>query len=207
MKPTLPAAFLAALSVLASVSAAPINFNFKDPKGVNNVVFMIDAPLESTNGTASGISGKANFDPADPASVKGTITLDVASLRVSNSMMQDHLLGEQWMNVESFPTISFEITGTSNVRTSGDTTDADVSGDLTIKGTTKAVTVPVKMTFLKGKLKERGGSRVNGDLLVVRSSFSIKRSDYGINPGRMLDKVSDEIGLKLSIVGIAPYSQ
>ena len=44
------------VALTASAVAAPIQFNFKDPKGVNNVVFKTDAPLESINGTASGIS-------------------------------------------------------------------------------------------------------------------------------------------------------
>jgi polyisoprenoid-binding protein YceI len=41
-------------------------------------------------------------------------------------------------------------------------------------------------------------------LLVIRASFVIKRSDFGINKGQMEDKVSDEIQLNLSIAGQAP---
>ena len=60
--------------------------------------------------------------------------------------------------------------------------------------------MPVKLTYLKDKL----GARVpnaQGDLLVVRSSFSIKRSDFGLNPGQMEDKVANAIELTLSIAG------
>lgn len=194
---------IAAAAVAAN--AAPTSFDFKDPKGVNNIVFLIDAPLESINGTASGISGTASFNPENPASVTGTINLEVASLRVSNDRMQEHLVSDRWMDAAQFPMITFEVTGASNVRTNGDTTEADLTGNMTIKGVTKTITVPARLTFLKGKLKARG-SRVDGDLLVVRSSFSVNRSDFGINAGQMLDKVTDEIGLTLSIVGIAPYS-
>ena len=201
---TLP---LIAAAIAASVSAAPITFDFKDPKGVNNVLFHFDAPLESTNGTAAGIAGSAVFDPENPGDVKGTITLDVASIRVPNNMMQGHIQGPMWMNSESFPTISFEITGASNVHTDGDKTKADITGNMTIKGNTLVITIPVTMTYLKGKLKARGGSKVNGDLLVVRSNFSVKRSDYDINPGKMLDKVADDIQLTMSIAGIAPYAE
>ena len=201
------ATLLLLAAVAVPVNAAPTSFDFKDPKGVNNVVFLIDAPLESINGTGTGISGAALFDPENPGAVTGTINLEVASLRVPNNTMQGHLVGERWMHAEQYPTITFEVTGASNVRTSGDTTEADITGNLTVKGTTKAITVPAKLTYLKGKLKARGGSRVDGDLLVVRSGFSVKRSDYGINPGQMLDKVTDEIGLTLSIVGIAPYAE
>ena len=42
---------------------------------------------------------------------------------------------------------------------------------------------------------------LNGDLLVIRANFSIKRSDFGLMPGQMQDKVSETIELTLSIAG------
>ena len=45
---------------------------------------------------------------------------------------------------------------------------------------------------------------MEGDLLVLRSTFTIKRSDYGIKPGQNLDKVADEVELRLAIAGAAP---
>ena len=56
---------------------------------------------------------------------------------------------------------------------------------------------------LKGKLGQRVPN-LQGDLLVIRSSFTIKRSDFGINPGAPQDKVSDEIALTLSVAGASP---
>jgi hypothetical protein len=55
---------------------------------------------------------------------------------------------------------------------------------------------------LKDKLKARSGKE--GDLLVLRTSFVVKRSDYGINTGKFEEKVSDEIDLSLSLAGSAP---
>jgi polyisoprenoid-binding protein YceI len=43
-----------------------------------------------------------------------------------------------------------------------------------------------------------------GDLLVIRSSFTIKRSDFNINTGQFEDKVSDAIEITLSIAGASP---
>jgi polyisoprenoid-binding protein YceI len=43
-----------------------------------------------------------------------------------------------------------------------------------------------------------------GDLLVIRSHFTIKRSDFNINPGQFEDKVSDTIEINLSIAGASP---
>ena len=59
------------------------------------------------------------------------------------------------------------------------------------------------MTFLKDKLGQRVPNQ-QGDLLVIRANFSIKRSDFGIMPGRMEDKVSETIELTLSIAGASP---
>jgi polyisoprenoid-binding protein YceI len=186
----------------SSLRAAPIEFDFKDPKGVNNVVFKTDAPLESINGTGTGVAGKVTFDPSNPGAIKGKIVLDVKSLRVPNPRMQEHLHGPDWMNAAQHPDIVFEVVQAKNVKTDGNTTTADVLGKMTIKGSTKEMTVPVKITYLKDRLKDRQGKE--GDLLVIRSNFNIKRSDFGINASKGEDKVSNEIELSLSVAGSAP---
>lgn len=186
--------------------AGPQTFDFKDPKGVNNAVFKLDAPLEAINGTASGISGTVTFDPADAASLKGRIVVEAKSLHVPNPMMKEHLHGEQWMDVAKHPEISFEAVRTANVRTSDNTITADVTGKLTLRGVTKELTVPVKFTYLKDKLGARTNGRMQGDLLVVRANFTVKRADFGINPGAPADKVAEEIDLTLSLAGAAPRS-
>jgi len=105
--------------------------------------------------------------------------------------------------VAKFPEISFEAKELKNVKTSGDTTTADVIGTFTCKGIAKDITVPVKFTYLKDKLSKRVPN-MNGDLLVIRAAFNIKRSDFGIMPGQMEEKVSDAIELTLSIAGASP---
>ena len=183
--------------------AAPQTFDFKDPKGVNNAVFKLDAPLEAIQGSANGISGSVAFDPESPASTKGKLVITAASLHVPNPMMKQHLQGNQWMEVAKFPEISFETKELKNVKTSGDTTTAEVLGTLTIKGVAKEITTPVKLTYLKGKLGQRVPN-MKGDLLVIRTTFTIKRSDFGINPGAPQEKVSDDIELSLSVAGASP---
>ena len=180
--------------------AAPQTFDFKDPKSVNNAVFKLDAPLEAINGSANGISGTATFDPANPAATKGKIVVAASSLRVPNPMMNQHLQGEQWLDTARHADITFESKELKNVKTAGDTTTADVTGTLTIKGTAREITVPVKFTYLKDKLGQRVPN-MKGDLLVIRTNFTIKRTDFGINPGKMEEKVSDAIALPLSIAG------
>ena len=192
------------LSVTSGVlSADSIKFDFRDSKKVNNVVFLMDAPLESINGTATGVSGTVSFDPAKPAATTGKIVLATSSLHVDNPLMKKHMLDEGWMHVSKFPTIEFVAVKMTNVKTSGTTIIATIAGKLTVKGITKKVSVPVRLTYLKGMLIKR--NRVPGDLLVLRCDFTIKRSDYGINAGNNEEKVSDEIELKLRVAGAAPY--
>jgi polyisoprenoid-binding protein YceI len=89
------------------------------------------------------------------------------------------------------------------VKTTGNVTTADVTGTLTLHGVSQKVVVPVKLTYLKDKLKDRL-PQMQGDLLVLRSTFIVKRSDYGINKGTFEDKVSDDIELNLSLAGQSP---
>jgi polyisoprenoid-binding protein YceI len=195
---------LALTSLNLAAWAAPETFDFKDPKGVNNVVFKTDAPLESINGTATGVSGSVDYDPADPGSLKGKIVVEAASLHVPNTTMQGHLQSDKWLDIAKFPDITFETISVSNVKKMGDHTMASVTGNMTIHGVTRKVTVPVKISFLKDKLKDRF-PKLQGDLLVLRATFIVKRSDYGINKGAFEDKVSDDIELTLSLAGQAPH--
>jgi len=190
----------------AQAHAAPLTFDFKDPKGVNNVVFKLDAPLESINGTANGVSGTVTVDPENPGDAKGKIVVTTESLTVPNPLMKEHLVGDQWLNAKVHPEITFEITKISDIERQGDKGEAEVTGTFTLNGVSKEITVDAKVTYLPGKLADRTGGKMQGDLLVIRSEFDIKRSDYNIQPGKNLDKVSDEIELSLSIAGAAPKS-
>jgi polyisoprenoid-binding protein YceI len=179
------------------------SFDFKDPKGVNNVVFNLDAPLEAITGSANGISGKVDFDPANPGGAKGKIVIASSTLHVGNPMMKDHLHSENWLDVKKYPEITFEAKELKNVKTMGDVTTADASGTLTIKGVAKDKTIPVKLSYLKDKLGQRVPNQ-KGDLLVIRSNFQVKRSEFNIMAGQNEDKVSDIIDITLSLAGASP---
>lgn len=197
---------LALLTLAASTGvalAAPQTFDFKDPKGVNNAVFKLDAPLEAINGSANGISGTVTFDPANPAATKGKIVVASSSLHVGNPMMKEHLHSNNWLDVAKFPEITFIAKELKNAKTSNNVTTASVNGTLTIKGISKETTVPISLTYLADKLGQRVPN-MKGDLLVIRANFSIQRSDFGIMPGQTEEKVSNTIDLTLSIAGASP---
>jgi polyisoprenoid-binding protein YceI len=113
------------------------------------------------------------------------------------------MLSDKWLDAAKYPEIVFEAKELKNLKTDGDATTADVSGAFTFKGISKEMTVPVKLTYLKDKLGQRV-PKLKGDLLVIRANFTIKRSDFGIMPGQMEEKVSDAIELTLSIAGASP---
>jgi polyisoprenoid-binding protein YceI len=196
-------AILALISVTGIIFAAPQTFDFKDPKGINNAGFKLDAPLEAINGSASGVSGTVTFDPGNPGATQGKIIVATGSLMLPNPMQRQHMLGDKWLDATKFPEISFESKTFKNVQTAGDTTTADVTGTFTLKGVSKEITVPVKLTCLKDKLGDRVPNQ-KGDLLVIRASFTIKRGDFNIMPGQFEDKVSDAVEITLSIAGASP---
>ncbi len=193
---------------LAGISAAdPVSFDFKDPKGVNAISFHLDSLLEPIAGTANGISGTVSYDPANPAATSGTIVVATPSLTVTNSTMRDHLLSEGWVDAAGHPEITFAITDLSHVETDGKTTTAHANGTFTLKGVTKEISIPVKITHLAGAFGQRiNKPELGGDLLVVRGDFSISRSDFGIRPGQNEDKVADQIDLSIAVVGSAPQA-
>jgi polyisoprenoid-binding protein YceI len=191
------------LATLATaVYAAPESFDFKDPKGVNTATFFLDAPLESVNGSASGISGTVSFDPENPAATTGKIVVAADSLTVPNPMQKEHLHSATWLDVAKYPEITFEAKTLANVKTDGNVTAAEVTGTFTLHGVAKEITVPVKLTFLKDKLSARM-PKLKGDLLVIRANFTLSRDDFNIQKGQYEDKVSPTINLTLSIAGAA----
>jgi len=196
---------LPTLALLATpMVAAPLAFDFKDPKGVNNVTFNLDAPLEAISGSASGIAGTVHFDPENPAETRGKIVVAATTLHVPNPVMKDHLHGAQWMDVARYPEITFETRSLTDVKTEGDNTTAQAHGTFTARGISREMVVPVRLTYLKDRLGARSNGQMQGDLLVIRATFAMKRTDFGIHPGAPQDKVADTIELKLSIAGASP---
>jgi polyisoprenoid-binding protein YceI len=185
--------------------ASGVTFDFKDPKGVNAISFHLDSLLEPISGTANGITGMVNYDPAQPAATSGQIVVATPTLTVTNDTMREHLLSDNWLNAAANPEITFAIKSLEGIRTDGNTTTANAVGSFSLKGVTKEVTVPVTITHLPGAFGKRiNKPELGGDLLVVRGKFSISRTDYGIRPGQNEDKVADEIELSLALVGSAP---
>jgi len=198
---------LLSMSLTGALAAAPATYDFKDPKGVNAIQFHLDSLLEPISGTASGVSGSVSYDPANPGATTGRIVVAAKTLLVTNTMMTEHLHSPMWLDVAVHPEITFELAKLSDVQNNGNTTTATATGQFTLKGVAKEISVPVKLTHLADAFGKRiNKPEVKGDLLVIRGEFTIQRADYGIQPGKNEDKVNSEIKLTLAIVGGAPQS-
>ena len=178
-------------------------FDFKDPKGVNNIIFQMDAPLESINGSGDRISGKVSYNPAMPEKTKGTIILDSKSLHVGNPVLKEHMHGIDWLNVEKFKQIKFQLTKLHSIKKEKNDVNALAKGKMTIRNITIEMDIPVKLTYLKGLLEKR--NRTPGDLLILRSKFKVKRDDFDIQKGKNLEKVANDIEISLNLAGAYLY--
>ena len=195
------AALLSILTIAAMASAASDEFDFKDPKGVNAIYFVLDSELEPIMGMATGISGTVNFDPENPKDVTGKIVVRASSVHTSNKKMTTYLRSKDWLDTKTHKTIEFEFKEVTKVETPRDNVfHLTVVADFTCKGITREITVPVRVAYLTGKMAARMRGK-EGDLLALRVDFTIKRSDFGIKAGMMEQSVADEIELKVRIIG------
>ncbi len=176
------------------------DFDMKDPKGVNSILFSLDAPLEVINGSGNDLSGKVSFDPANAKTFNGEIVLNVDSLKPTNSTMAEHLHSEGWLDKAKHPKIEVAFLSVESAEKKGDEHVLQVKTKITVKGISKDQTITISVTHLPGKLGERIQKK-EGDLLALRSVFTIKRSDFGLQAGEHLSKVADDIKVSALLIG------
>jgi polyisoprenoid-binding protein YceI len=86
------------------------------------------------------VSGSLTLDPSNPDASKVEITIATDSVMVPNAKLKDELVGPQWLDAAKDPQITFK--STKVAKTGADT--ADVTGDFTLHGVTKPLTLHVK---------------------------------------------------------------
>ncbi|MEM6458376.1 MAG: YceI family protein [Planctomycetota bacterium] len=191
------------LSVAWSTPAAAeaVAFDFKDPKGVNGVVFVVDSKLEPITGMIGGVGGTVSYDPADPTSFSGAVTVDLGEISFINSGMTAVLKGADWLDFTGafVATMSFdEVLSVADSDKGGQM--LEVNATMSFGGKDVPLTVNVDVTHLPGAAKDRGAAQ-SGDLLVLRSMFNISRIDLGINEEMPTDKVGETITVMVPIAG------
>jgi len=131
--------------------------------------------------------GTIVIDDADPSKSTFAIEVKTASVDTGNEKRDGHLKSADFFNARQFPTISFKST---SVKSSGDN-KFEVTGDLTLHGVTRPLTVTI----------ERVGAGDKGGQFGYRAgfdaSFAIKRSDFGMT--NMVGPVGDDVNLWVSL--------
>ncbi|MFN0242133.1 MAG: YceI family protein [Planctomycetota bacterium] len=123
-------------------------------------------------GRFNDISGTITYDEAKPESSKVDLTIKTESVDTANGKRDGHLKSPDFFDAKQFPTATF----VSKSVKSKDKKLA-VTGDLTIRGVTKSITIDVEVT---GVAKDGQG----GELAGFYTEFTIQRTDFGVNYGQ-----------------------
>jgi len=133
-------------------------------------------------------TGSFTLNTENPCEMLFDVQIKTDSVDTNAAGRNNHLKGPDFFNAKQFPTISFK---SKSAQSSGENTYA-VSGDLTLHGVTKPITA--QMEFVgQGDKGRRFGYRAGFD-----ATFTIKRSDYGMNfmQGMLGDEVTIMVGLE-----------
>jgi polyisoprenoid-binding protein YceI len=132
------------------------------------------------------VSGSLNLDPKKPADSALEIHIPVATVSTTNAKLDGELKSDAWLGATQFPEIVFK--STKVTETGKDT--AKVTGDLTLHGVTKPVTLAVKFNGAGTNpldKKYTAGFEVSG---------KIKRSDFGVKT--YVPLIGDDVDLIIS---------
>ncbi len=140
------------------------------------------------SGTFNKISGTMDFDPEGGADQKVNMVIDTASLDTNHAERDKHLRSPDFFDVEKFPTATFVSTGYS-----GDANGGTLSGDLTLHGVTKNISIDVS------KIGE-GEDPWGGYRAGFEGSYTLKRSDFGMDFN--LGPAAEEVQVDLFIEAI-----
>lgn len=139
------------------------------------VTRQMNVPVE---GAFRKFDATVTFDPAKPEATKAEFEVDLGSIDLGNAEGETEAKRKLWLNVDAFPKAKFVAT---SVKQAGPGKYL-AEGNLTIKGTTQKIVVPLTMT-------EAAGARV------VEGKFPLKRLQYKIGEGQWsdTDTVADEV--------------
>lgn len=183
-------------SPLAPAAGKTFDFGRPNLAPQQVIVFESNTALEDMVGRTNKVTGSITGDTAKRTGT-GKIVVDLASLNSGIDLRDEHMRSEGWLNVAKYPTATFETTSVKY--TSGN--DFAVSGKFTLHGVTKAIKATATIKYMpESEVTKR--NRFAGDVVQVKTKFSIKLSDYGVKiPDMAKDKVSNTIKISVSIVG------
>jgi len=173
-------------------------FNFEDKR--NQVKFFSTTPLEDITGISNDVKGKVSLNVSDIKTMKGSITISVASIKTAIDLRDEHLRSKNWLDAESYPDITFAIKKVGDIKVIEDNRlEAKVTGDFSVHGVTKEVVSDVTLTYLDAS--EQTKQFAPGDLLGVQAKFNISLSDYNVENMIVGQKVADNIEITATLRG------
>jgi polyisoprenoid-binding protein YceI len=191
-------AVLAASTVMLTAACAlAYNAPSTSLQGVESGTYVIDDSHTSVNfgishmgfsnyqGRFDKVSGSLSFDAKEPEKSGLTVTVLADSIDTNNAKLEGELKGAQWFDSAKYPTLTFVSTGIQKLSE----TTGKVTGNLTMHGVTKPVTLDV--TF------NGGGANplANVAELGFSAKGSIKRSEFGIS--QYIPMVGDDVAISI----------
>ncbi|MCX7672802.1 MAG: YceI family protein [Thiobacillaceae bacterium] len=176
-------AWVCIIALGAAAPAAASTFDRLLP-AKSQIVFVSRQMGVPVEGGFKRFSGEIALDSARPEAARATLEVDLASIDVGAREAYDEVVSRNWFDVRQYPSARFVATSIRPL--SGER--YEVRGQLTLKGRTREIAVPVSL-------------RAQGTEAVMEGSFTLKRLDYGIGTGPWGDTsiVADEVQVRFRL--------
>ncbi len=145
--------------------------------------------ISTVRGKFPGLSGTAQFEEADPKSLKLHVEIDATTVNTGNDQRDEHIRSKDFLGVVDFPTITFDST---RVEPSSPG-EGKLYGDLTIRGVTKEVALSVEGP--SGEIQDPYGNTKIG----ASATAVINRKDFGISFNHVMEAGALLIGEELKV--------
>ena len=156
----------------ATTVANPVQ-EFAIDAGHTIVEFSLKFAFSRIKGRFTDTKGTILYNSADPSRSSITVVIDAKSLDTGWGHRDEHLRTSDFFDVEKYPTIVFQSDGMT--RTSN---GWRADGKLTMRGVTKAISIPFRLTHPPGRGTE-GTSLIIG----AEGGLKLARADFGLTGG------------------------
>ena len=145
--------------------------------------------ISTVRGAFTKVSGSATYDPANPTNLKLSASIETASVDTRVEMRDKDLRSDHFLDVAKYPAITFQ---SKQTKVAGEG-KLQITGDLTIHGVTKEVTLDVDGPT--APIKDPWGNQRMG----ASASTKISRKDFGVSgaPGAVGDEITITIDVEL----------
>jgi len=144
--------------------------------------------ITNVKGRFGTLSGTVDYDPEKPEASQIDVTIDATSIDTRDEKRDAHLRSPDFFDVEKFPSLTFKST---SVKKTDDGFAA--TGDLTIHGVTKPVTLEVEGPSDQSK-DPWGNTRIGAS-----ATAKINRKDFGLNWNAALEAGGVLVGEQVKI--------